>query len=116
MCCFVVAQVIQDLKAPSSRWIKEDVAGFTWQEGQGALGVSESQRESVVDYIAHQAKYHRKWTYEQEYLALVRKACIEFDSHFCLGNVPGGTRLFLCLCTQHSARLGAGLSCHALRA
>ena len=50
-----VARVIQDLKTLSSHWIKEDVAGFTWQEGQGALGVSESQRESVVDYIAHQA-------------------------------------------------------------
>lgn len=31
-----VAKVIQDLKALSSRWIKEDVAGFTWQEGQGS--------------------------------------------------------------------------------
>jgi REP element-mobilizing transposase RayT len=75
----MLAKVIQDLKAHSSRWMKEDVARFTWQEGYGAFSVSESLRETVVDYIGHQAAHHRKWTYEQEFVTLVRKAALEYD-------------------------------------
>jgi REP element-mobilizing transposase RayT len=80
-----LAKVIQDLKAHSSRWMKEDVPGFSWQEGYGSFSVSESQRQAVMNYIATQAEHHRKWTYEQEYLTLVRKAGVEYDPRFLYG-------------------------------
>ena len=81
----MLAKVIQDLKAHSSRWMKEDVARFSWQEGYGAFSVSESQRQTVVDYIARQAEHHRKWTYEQEFLTLVQKSRVEFDPQHLFG-------------------------------
>jgi REP element-mobilizing transposase RayT len=78
-------KAVQDLKAHTSRWMKEDVRGFTWQEGYGAFSVSESQRQIVTDYIAAQEAHHRKWTFEQEFLALVCKAGIEYDPQFLFG-------------------------------
>jgi putative transposase len=46
---------IQNLKAHSSRWMKEDVPAFAWQKGYGAFSVTESQRQAVLDYIGTRA-------------------------------------------------------------
>ncbi len=80
-----LAVAIQNLKAHSSRWMKDDVPKFGWQEGYGAFGVSESQRETVLHYIATQAEHHQKWSYEQEFQTLVRKAGLEYDSRYLFG-------------------------------
>jgi REP element-mobilizing transposase RayT len=80
-----LAKTLQDLKAHSSRWMKEDVPVFAWQEGYGAFGVSGSQRETVMNYIATQAEHHKKWTYEQEFLTLIRKAGLEYDPRYMFG-------------------------------
>lgn len=76
---------VQNLKAHSSRWMKEDVPGFAWQEGYGAFSVSESNREAVTQYIATQAEHHRKWTYEQEFVSLVRKSGVDYDPTYLFG-------------------------------
>ncbi len=80
-----LANVIQNLKAHSSRWMKEEAPKSAWQEGYGAFGVSESQREVVVHYISTQAEHHKKWTYEQEFVTLVRRAGIEYDPQYLFG-------------------------------
>jgi REP element-mobilizing transposase RayT len=80
-----LATAIQNLKAHSSRWMKEDVPRFAWQEGYGGFSVSESNREAVMHYIATQAEHHRKWTYEQEFVTLVRKSGVEFDPQYLFG-------------------------------
>ena len=80
-----LAKTLQDLKAHTSRWMKEDVAAFAWQEGYGAFGVSESQRQTVIDYIFHQAEHHQRWTYEQEFVTLVRKSGVEYDPQHLFG-------------------------------
>jgi REP element-mobilizing transposase RayT len=38
-----LAEVIQKLKANSSRWIREQGVAFVWQEGYGGFSVSPSQ-------------------------------------------------------------------------
>jgi putative transposase len=80
-----LANTIQNLKAHSSRWMKEEVPKFAWQEGYGAFGVSESQRVTVTDYISRQAEHHKKWTYEQEFVTLVRRSGVEYDSRYLFG-------------------------------
>jgi len=80
-----LSNAIQNLKAHSSRWMKEDVPRFTWQEGYGAFSVSESNREAVMHYIATQAEHHQKWTYEQEFMTLVRKSGVEYDPRYLCG-------------------------------
>jgi REP element-mobilizing transposase RayT len=80
-----LAKVVQDLKGNSSKWLGQISRGFAWQQGYGAFSVSESKREQVVAYIADQEEHHRKWSFEQEYLALLTKSGITFDPESVFG-------------------------------
>lgn len=80
-----VAKAIQVLKANSSRWIREHGIDFAWQEGYGAFSVSSSDRDAVIDYIAHQAEHHKARSFEGEFEALVRKSGIAFDEKEAFG-------------------------------
>lgn len=80
-----LATAVRDLKAHSSRWIGEHGRRFAWQEGYAAFSVSQSLRQRVVDYIDGQEEHHRKWTFEQELLTLLRKSGIEYDPRFVFG-------------------------------
>ena len=52
---------------------------------RGALSVSQSQKLAVADYIAHQAEHHRKWSFEQEFMTLLRKSGASFDARCVFG-------------------------------
>ena len=72
-------KVMQDIKGNSSRWLNQRRTKFAWQEGFGAYGVSASQKQTVCNYIARQEEHHSKWTFEQEYVTLLRKSGAKID-------------------------------------
>lgn len=74
-----LSKVIQDLKGNSSKWIGR---GFAWQKGYGAFGVSESRRDAVIAYILGQEEHHRKWTFEQEFVTLLKRSRIAYDPQY----------------------------------
>jgi REP-associated tyrosine transposase len=79
------AQLIEEIKKTSSKWIKTvDVHyhGFSWQRGYGAFSVSPSQLESVLDYVNSQQKHHRTRTFQEEYRELLRKHGVDFDERY----------------------------------
>ena len=80
-----LATALRELKAHSSRWLREHGHRFAWQEGYGAFSVGQSQRQVVMDYIAAQARHHNKWSFEQEFMTLLRKAGVEYDQRFVFG-------------------------------
>ena len=80
-----LAQAMRDFKGNSSRMLGEMGQGFAWQEGYGAFSVSHSQRQAVADYIANQEAHHQKWSFEQEFVALLRKAGVEYDPRYVFG-------------------------------
>lgn len=57
-------------------------SGFGWQSGYGAFSVGHSNVESVIRYIANQEEHHRKVTFQEEYLAFLKKHEIEFDERY----------------------------------
>lgn len=65
--------------------MKDYVKDFDWQEGYGAFSVSASNLGPVEKYIRNQGSYHRKITFEQEFVALLKKHNIEFDPRYVLG-------------------------------
>ncbi len=79
-----LAAVLRDLKACSSKWMHEVVGDpmFGWQEGYGAFSVSRTQIEEMKRYIRRQEEHHRKKTFQEEYLDLLRENGIEFDERF----------------------------------
>jgi hypothetical protein len=44
--------------------------------------VSASQREAVRQYIQQQPEHHRKRTFREEYLELLRRSGVEFDERY----------------------------------
>jgi len=80
-----LAKAMQEIKANTSRWLRETSRNFQWQEGYGAFSVSHSQRDAVVQYITKQEEHHRKRTFEEEFIALLQKSGIEYDPRFVFG-------------------------------
>jgi putative transposase len=83
-----IAKAIQLVKGNSSKWIHETfpkMSKFAWQEGYGAFSIGISQIDSTVAYIQNQQKHHRKKTFQEEFLSILKKHGIEYDPRFVWG-------------------------------
>lgn len=80
-----LSKAVQEIKGNSSRWLRERGVRFAWQEGYGAFGVSQSQKDVVAEYIGYQAEHHRKWSFEEEFMTLLRKSGASYDSRYVFG-------------------------------
>ena len=79
------AQIVEQIKKTSSKWIKELNAryrSFFWQRGYGVFSVSPSQLDSVLKYIEGQQEHHRTRTFQEEYRALLRRHGVDFDERY----------------------------------
>jgi hypothetical protein len=52
---------------------------FAWQIGYGAFSVSASHLEKVKAYIRNQREHHKKRSFEEEFLLMLKKAGIPYD-------------------------------------
>ncbi len=80
-----VADCLRVLKTNSSRWVKErwpERRSFGWQGGYGAFSVSESSRANVIRYIQGQAQHHLLISFQDEFIALLRKHGVAFDEQY----------------------------------
>ena len=75
-----LAEVVQKLKANSSRWVGESRVQFEWQKGYGAFSVSPSLLKTVQAYIRNQAEHHRRRSFEDEFRALLEKSGVDYDA------------------------------------
>jgi putative transposase len=78
-----LADVVRQMKRGSSEWIhSHGVRDFAWQEGYAAFTVSPSQVARVEQYIANQVEHHRRKSFEEEYLEMLRSSGEEFDERY----------------------------------
>jgi REP-associated tyrosine transposase len=80
-----LAEVVQKLKANSSRWLGEQGLAFEWQKGYGAFSVSPSMLDVVRAYIEKQEEHHRVRSFDEEFFALLRKSGVRFEEKDVLG-------------------------------
>jgi REP element-mobilizing transposase RayT len=80
-----LAKAVATIKSNSSRWANEEGFKLMWQQGYAAFSVSASIVPAVVRYIQNQEAHHRKMTFDEEFLVLLRKHRVEFDPKFVLG-------------------------------
>ncbi len=80
-----LAKAVLTIKSNSSRWAREQIRRFEWQEGYGAFSVSASNVAAVEQYVRNQAAHHRKMSFEEEFVALLKKCGVEFDAKYVLG-------------------------------
>ena len=80
-----LADALRIMKTNSSRWVHQtwpDRRSFAWQTGYGAFSVSQSNVEDVRAYIANQEKHHRRMSFQEELIGLLRRHGIEFDERY----------------------------------
>jgi REP element-mobilizing transposase RayT len=80
-----LADCLRIVKTNSSQWVKErwpQRRMFAWQGGYRAFSVSESRRAAVIRYIRDQAQHHRRISFQDEFLALLKNHRVEFDDRY----------------------------------
>ena len=83
-----ISDCLQDIKASSSKWIHEtysDLKLFSWQDGYSAFSVSYSGLDKVLAYIKNQQTHHKKITFEEELISLLKKHSINYDPKYVFG-------------------------------
>ena len=55
---------------------------FEWQAKYGAFSVSVSQLDKIINYIENQEEHHHKVTFQEEFVALLKKHNIEYDERY----------------------------------
>ena len=80
-----LAKAVATIKSNSSRWANEEGHKLAWQEGYGAFSVSASVVPAVDRYIQNQEEHHKKRSFDEEFVALLKKHGIEFDSKYVFG-------------------------------
>ena len=79
-----ISDFMRELKKSASKWVHEtiDYPPFEWQDGYAVFSVSPTGRESVAKYIENQKEHHRKESFREELIFMLKKAGIEFDPKY----------------------------------
>jgi len=81
----LIPDLVEEIKTSSNKWIKENRLSkfrFEWQKGYGAFTNSRSQLDGVVKYVLNQKTHHKKKTFREEYLEILKKNEIEFKDKY----------------------------------
>lgn len=82
-CC--LSDLVREVKKSTDEFIKEKrftKFKFQWQEGFGAFSYSHSHLDNVIHYIMNQKEHHKKRSFKEEYLEILRKFEIEFKEEY----------------------------------
>jgi len=80
-----ISSLVRDIKNNSSNFINDHkyVKGrFAWQEGYGVFSYSHSHIPNVYNYILNQESHHKKRTFKEEYIELLKKFEIEHNEKY----------------------------------
>jgi REP element-mobilizing transposase RayT len=80
-----LADLLEDIKRNSSRWIKTKNAhyqNFEWQGGYSGYSVSQSKVEVVERYIQNQKEHHKHQTFKEEYVQFLKENGIDFNEEY----------------------------------
>lgn len=80
-----LSDLVRDMKASSSKFIKEKKwlkGAFQWQEGFGAFSYSQSQLPDVINYVLNQEEHHKELSFKEEYQAFLQKFQVDYDEKY----------------------------------
>ena len=80
-----ISELMQIIKANSSKWINEKKflkIKFEWQEGYGAFSYSKSHVQNVINYIQNQEERHKTKSFQEEYLEFLEAFEVEYDERY----------------------------------
>lgn len=80
-----ISELVQKVKASSSKWINEQSLTrikFNWQEGFGAFSYTKSDLTKVIKYIENQKEHHKKATFLEEYRKMLKDLEVDFNPKY----------------------------------
>ena len=79
-----ISKAVQQIQAGSSLGLRTERSrpAFAWQEGYGAFSIGKSQIMDTVEYILRQEERHRRFDFQTEFLAFLKKHEIEYDPRY----------------------------------
>jgi putative transposase len=80
-----IAGLVEELKTSSSKWLKmqrPELRRFAWQRAYGAFSVGPDELQALVTYVDNQLEHHRIRTFQDEYLALLKKYGVSYDERY----------------------------------
>ena len=80
-----IPDLVETIKTSSNHWIKNNNLSkfkFNWQKGYGAFTHSHSQINVVAKYVLNQESHHRRTTFREEYLDMLKKYQISYNDKY----------------------------------
>ena len=80
-----IPDLVKDIKVASSLWINEKKLTkqhFNWQEGYGAFSYRLRDIDEICRYIQNQEEHHKKRTFREEYVSLLKDFDIAYDEKY----------------------------------
>jgi REP element-mobilizing transposase RayT len=80
-----ISDTVHDLKRSSTLFINQNGLckfNYAWQDGYGGFSYSKSQIQDVYSYIRDQEIHHKKKTFREEYLDLLKDFEIEYNEKY----------------------------------
>ncbi len=82
-----IAYLVKDIKIASSKYIKTEniFPNFNgWQDGYGAFTYSISAKDNLIEYVKNQKEHHKRASFKDEYISLLKEHGIEFEEKYLL--------------------------------
>lgn len=80
-----VADLVEEVKTESSKWIKtkgREFRNFHWQRGYGAFSIGQSNVASLKRYIRRQKQHHQRVTFHEEYRKFLKAYRVDYDGRY----------------------------------
>lgn len=80
-----VADLLQDIKSASSKWINDNKFvkhRFEWQSGYGAFSYARTEINKVIDYIKNQEVHHNQISFKEEYINMLNSFEVVFEEKY----------------------------------
>ncbi|MGE5351033.1 MAG: transposase, partial [Acidobacteriota bacterium] len=79
-----IPDLIREIKSNSTELIKKRLwlKDFAWQTGYGMFTYSSSQVQNVIRYIMNQEEHHRKKSFKEEFLKILKDFEVEHNEHY----------------------------------
>ena len=75
-------KLLEEIKKQSSKWIKtkgQAYSNFYWQDGYGIFSINPTETNKVIDYIQLQQEHHKHKSFQDEFIAFLKKYQVEYD-------------------------------------
>ena len=80
-----ISDLVEEIKTSSNKWINDNKLSrykFEWQKGYGAFTHSHSQIDAIIKYVLNQEQHHKRRTFKEEYLEILKKNDIKYNDDY----------------------------------